>query len=117
MNVLRNLAEFESEYRAPAKFPAVTRDLAFYVPKHLASHDIMQDLAKAHPLIERVELFDVYDPTLQASRTDMESRRSLAFSLKLVSRERTLTEEEISALLAKVVRQLESKYGAELRQS
>ncbi|MFN3426766.1 MAG: phenylalanine--tRNA ligase subunit beta [Candidatus Thermochlorobacter sp.] len=117
MGILRNLAEFEAEYRAPAKFPAVMRDLAFYVPKYLASCDIMQDLAKAHPLIEQVELFDVYDSTSQASRTDAESRRSLAFSLKLVSRERTLTEEEISALLAKVVRQLESKYGAELRQS
>lgn len=117
--VLRNLAEFDYEYLAPAKFPAVTRDLAFYVPVDVASADMVQDIARVHPSIEQVEVFDVYEPTHQAGRVAdaAGSRRSLAFSLKLVSRERTFTEEDISTLLAKVVEHLQSKYGAELRQS
>ncbi len=117
--VLRNLAEFDYEYLAPAKFPAVTRDLAFYVPIDVASADMVQDIARVHPSIEQVEVFDVYEPTHQAGRVANAagSRRSLAFSLKLVSRERTFTEEDISTLLAKVVEHLQSKYGAELRQS
>ncbi len=117
--VLRNLAEFDYEYLAPAKFPAVTRDLAFYVPVDVASADMVQDIARVHPSIEQVEVFDVYEPTHQAGRVANAagSRRSLAFSLKLVSRERTFTEEDISTLLAKVVEHLQSKYGAELRQS
>lgn len=119
LDALRSVSTFDYEYLAPAKFPAVIRDLAFYVPVDVACADMVRDIAQVHPTIEQVEVFDVYEPVQQASRaTDaVTSRRSLAFSLKLVSRERTFTEDEISTLLAKVVERIQSKYGAELRQS
>jgi phenylalanyl-tRNA synthetase beta chain len=117
--VLRNFAEFDYEYHAPAKFPAVTRDLAFYVPIDVASADMVDEIIQVHPSIEQVQVFDVYEPVSSAGRSTsaVASRRSLAFSLRLVSHERTFTEDEISALLTKVIERIQSKYGAELRQA
>jgi phenylalanyl-tRNA synthetase beta chain len=119
VEVLRNFAEFDYEYHAPAKFPAVTRDLAFYVPIDVASADMVDEIIQVHPSIEQVQVFDVYEPVSSAGRSTsaVASRRSLAFSLRLVSHERTFTEDEISALLTKVIERIQSKYGAELRQA
>ncbi|MCS7212361.1 MAG: phenylalanine--tRNA ligase subunit beta [Chloroherpetonaceae bacterium] len=117
LDVLRAFADEQYQYVAPARFPAVVRDLAFYVPFSVASAEMIADMRKVSNLIEQVEVFDVYEPPVNGHNAESKPRRSIAFSLKFVSHTHTFTESEISALLTKVIEQVQSKYGAELRQS
>lgn len=117
LDVLRALASDRYEYAAPAKFPAVVRDLAFYVPFSVASAEMVETMRQVSDVIERVDVFDVYEPPTNGRTADSKPRRSIAFSLKFVSHTHTFTEEEISALLTKVIERIQSKYGAELRQT
>ena len=64
----------------------------------------------ATELLETVELFDMYegDP-LPAGK------KSVAFTLELMSRVKTLTDPEIEAAVKRVVERVEKEQGATLR--
>ncbi len=114
MSILKVWSRFERVFKEPAIYPAVWRDLAFFVPTSVHSRDLIEAMRTIDSLIETVEVFDVYDGKETGSATP---KRSVAFSLKLVSYERTLTEQDISSLLANVIKAVESNFGAELRQA
>jgi phenylalanyl-tRNA synthetase beta chain len=61
-------------------------------------------------MLRRVFLFDSY-----RGKQVADGKKSLAFSLRFQSDERTLTDEEITTALTRVVRALEEKFGARLR--
>jgi phenylalanyl-tRNA synthetase beta chain len=104
-------------YQEPAKFPVAFRDLAFLVTKSVMANDMISVLNQSDARIQSVRLFDVYESQTGKSETTVESRRSLAFTLKVANHERTMTDEEISAVVANAVEQVRSKFGAELRQN
>src|SRR5438874_723731 len=62
------------------------------------------------PLLERVELFDLFTTNVG------EARKSLAYRLTYRDRSRTLTSEEVSAVHAKIRERLQRDLGAELRE-
>jgi phenylalanyl-tRNA synthetase beta chain len=64
----------------------------------------------AGPLLEHVQLFDVY-----RGRSIPENRKSLAFSLRYRARDRTLEEEEVGAVHAGVEQALRTRFRAEVR--
>lgn len=123
MSVLRQATRLSIRYQEPAKFPAVLRDLAFFVPTHVKASDMMEEMLKADKMIQSVTIFDVYEPKrelkkdLSKEEPAGKAKRSIAFSLKLVSYERTMTDEEIARITASVAEQISSKFGAELRQA
>ena len=47
-------------YKGISKFPAVPRDLALVIDDQILVGDVIKTLEKVSPLIEKVELFDVY---------------------------------------------------------
>jgi phenylalanyl-tRNA synthetase beta chain len=85
----------------------VTRDFAFVVPEELASGDLVRAVRGADKaLIANVRLFDRFQP----NGGDL----SLALEVTLQPTDRTLTEEDLVALSAKVVASA-AKLGARLR--
>ncbi|MFZ0768952.1 MAG: phenylalanine--tRNA ligase subunit beta, partial [Acidimicrobiales bacterium] len=76
--------------RVPSRYPSAVLDLAFVTPRHVNASDLAHALREAVELVESVSLFDVYEgPGLE---TDT---RSLAYTVRLSSGERTLSDEEI----------------------
>ena len=92
-------------------YPAVERDFAFIVDDGVAAGDIVRSAAGADKaLITRVDVFDVY----QGERLG-EGRKSVAIGIRLEPKDRTLTDEEIDAVAAKVVAAVTKSTGASLR--
>jgi len=89
----------------------VSRDLAFVVTEGAAAGDILKAaLAADRALITAADVFDVYrGPGVP------EGSKSVAIAVMLQPRERTLTDSEIEAAVAKIVAEVGKKTGATLR--
>jgi phenylalanyl-tRNA synthetase beta chain len=98
-------------YQALPRFPAVVRDLAFVVPESCSHEELVAALRReGGELLDKIRLFDVYEGAPLA-----ESERGLAFTLAFRSPERSLTHEEIDALVKKMIAKLERELGTRIR--
>ncbi len=89
----------------------VTRDFAFVVDQDVAADDLMRAARGADKaLISGVSLFDVYEGEHVG-----EGKKSLAIEVTLTPRDKTLTDEEIDTVAAKVMTQVEKATGGKLR--
>ncbi len=79
--------------RLPSRFPSAVIDLAFVTPDALNAQDLAHALGATDERVESVALFDVYRGGAVPS-----GARSLAFTLRLSSPERTLDEREVAQL-------------------
>lgn len=94
-----------------SEFMPVLRDFAFLVDRLVESADIVKAaLAGERALVSDVGVFDVYE-----GKGIPEGKKSVAISVTLQPRERTLTEAEIDAVAAKIVAEVARKTGASLR--
>jgi phenylalanyl-tRNA synthetase beta chain len=75
----------------PSRFPSAVVDLAFVTPRTVHAADLAHALRTASDLVESVRLFDVYEGPGLAGGT-----RSLAYTVRFSSIERTLSDAEIS---------------------
>ena len=57
-----------------------------------------------------VKLFDIY-----RNKEQLENKKSLAFRIKLLSDEKTLSDEDINKVIDKILRRAKEKFGATLR--
>ena len=102
--------------RAKAKlerldFMPVERDLAFVVPLKVHAADIVKAaLSAERGLIAGAQVFDVYEGQGVPS-----GHKSVAIAVTLQPRERTMTDAEIEAAVAKIVAEVARKTGAALR--
>ena len=92
-------------------FPAIDRDLALLVPETLAAAGV-EAVAReaAGPLLEEVRIFDVYTGTGVE-----EGMRSIAYRLRFRSPDRTLTDEEADAAVARVLERLDEELDVRRR--
>ncbi len=89
----------------------VRRDFAFLVDEATAAGDVMRAAKGAEKtLISDVTLFDVF-----TGKGVAEGKKSLAIEVTLSPRDKTLTDEEIDAVAAKVVAAVTKATGGELR--
>jgi len=110
VQTLWSLAERRVRYEPLPKYPAVLRDLAVVAAEDVPYQTVERTVKQAGgALLENVRLFDVY----RGERIP-EGTRSLALSLTFRSPERTLTDEEVDEIVARIVRALE-EIGARLR--
>jgi phenylalanyl-tRNA synthetase beta chain len=93
----------------PSRFPAANIDLAFTVPRETTAFDLAATLTSAHPMVESVRLFDVF--TSEALGPDA---RSLAFAVRLIAEDHTLSEAEIASARQQLIEAAE-RAGARLR--
>ena len=96
----------------PGRYPAVRRDVAFFVPGAVSHRELEQALAgRAGEWLQSIEVFDVY-----AGPGTPEGMKSLAYALEWRHPERTLTEAEIQGIQDDMVRAAEQACGARLRE-
>lgn len=92
-------------------YQAVERDFAFIVDKSVLAQDLLSAVKRSDKdLITDVRLFDVYE-----GKNVDSSKKSLAVSVRLEPKEATLTEEQLTAISAKIVQQVKTSTGGELR--
>lgn len=96
-------------YREIDKFPPVVRDLAFVVNDNVLYNDIKEEIINFHQYIKEVELFDVY----QGEKIG-EGNKNLAFHV-VYQADRTLTAKEIDGLQEGLIKIMEKKFDAKIR--
>jgi phenylalanyl-tRNA synthetase beta chain len=102
-------------FREFGKFPAVTRDIAMIVPEALTHEEIINEISRANePLLENVEFFDVF--TGQQAVHLGPGKKSLAYTLTYRDRNRTLTNEEVTEVHARIRERLQRELGVTLRE-
>lgn len=110
LNCLQKSINAERRYEELPKFPEVGRDLAIVVPVKTLERDIINLIEKADHLIRSVELFDVFEHEKLGR-----NKKSMAFHIIFQSNERTLMDNEIEKIMERIITDLESKLGAEIR--
>ena len=92
-------------------FMAVERDLAFVVDETVSAGDLVKAAESAErSLVANVGVFDVYQ-----GEGLPKGSKSIAISVALQPRERTLTDAEIDAAMSRIVAEVSRKTGATLR--
>jgi len=99
------------KYREVARFPAIEIDIALVVDEAMPAARVEQAIVSAGGrLLEGATLFDVYrGPGVP------EGKKSLGFSLRYRSTDRTLTDEEVQPQHERLLRKVAGAVGAELR--
>ncbi|MCX7019885.1 MAG: phenylalanine--tRNA ligase subunit beta, partial [Candidatus Sumerlaeota bacterium] len=93
-------------------FPVVSRDLAFVAELDTPAAEIENVITKrTKSLLWDIKLFDVYEGEKIPA-----GKKSLAYSLQFNARDRTLTDDEVNQLQDKILADLKTKLGVELRQ-
>jgi phenylalanyl-tRNA synthetase beta chain len=96
-----------------SKFQAVDRDFAFIVDKGIGANELIKEVQKCDPLlITNINIFDIYE-----GENIEQGKKSIAFSIKLQSMEKTLDEKTIEETCQKIVSAVQSHVGGTLRSS
>ena len=102
---------FERKFSPLPKFPSLRRDIALVVDDVVPVREILAVIKKTDSgIIENAWVFDVYK-----GNSLEKGKKSVALSLILRNRERTLTDEDANRVQQDVLKSLEKTIGAELR--
>ena len=108
---LMKCAAKKFSFESLPKYPAISRDLAILVDNDVAAGEVEKVIAKsAGKFFDGVTLFDVYTGDRISA-----DKKSLAFTIKFQSNERTLKDEEADAAFKNILSTLEKTFAAELR--
>jgi len=103
-------ADFDRKYTGIAKYPAVTRDISMVVPKEILVGQIEDILAqRGGKMLESYQLFDIYEGS-----QILAGYKSVAYSITFRAKDHTLTDEEVNAVMKKILNGLQGM-GIELR--
>jgi phenylalanyl-tRNA synthetase beta chain len=109
---LQALVSFSSvsrTYKPVPKFPAIVRDIALILDAGTI-HQQVNTIIRDFPLVEQVDIFDVYSgEQLEAGK------KSLAYRISFRSAQHTLTDDEVDQVQQKILTRLSSELGAVLR--
>ena len=93
------------------QFPAVDRDLALLVPDSVSAYDVDALIRmRGGPLLEGVELFDLY-----RGEGVTQGTRSLAYRLRFRSPDRTLKDKQVDKALGGILARLKEELSVEQR--
>jgi len=93
------------------KYPEVSRDLSILIDKNIDFASIFNSCIKIDKkLIKDISLFDVYEGNKLPA-----DKKSYGISLAISSSDKTLSDKEIDNIMGKVIKNLNSNFGAELR--
>ena len=93
------------------KYPKIEKDLAFVVDDNVDSFDIISEIKKSGgKLLTDIKVFDIY----KGEKLDS-NKKSIAYNLTFEDNTRTLTEDEVMLVFNNIIRNVESKLNASLR--
>lgn len=105
------------KYEEVPKFPAVERDIAIIVDESIEVGELekaitkkCKKLLKGKKSLEELKLFDIYRDAKLG-----ENKKSVAYSLIFRDKTKSLSDDEINPVMEEVIKELEEKFGAELR--
>ena len=94
-----------------SRFPEVRRDIALVVDRTVLAEDLLSCIRReAGEHLKNLRLFDVYE-----GKGIDPHRKSMAIGLTLQNSSRTLTDEEVNAVMDRVLQSLEQGFNATLR--
>ncbi len=103
-------ATFDRKFVGIAKYPAMSRDISLVVPKEIKAAAIEAILLqRGGKLLESFALFDIYEGSQVA-----EGMKSMAYTLTFRNKERTLSDDEVTGAMKKIMNGLE-RMGIVLR--
>ena len=109
-DVMYKNAQLAKSYKPLPKYPAITRDLAVICDENIPVLTLEKAISSAAgSYLESLKLFDVY----QGKQIEA-GKKSVAFSITLRSADSTLTDEQASATVKRIMKALD-KVGAVLR--
>ncbi len=102
----------DPETTSLSRFPEVRRDLALVVDSSVPYREIEALARKTEKkLLQEINLFDVYTSEEHLGK----GKKSCAVSFRFADPERTLTDQEIDAIMNKLIAGYETKLGAVIR--
>ena len=97
--------------RELSKFPTIRRDISIIVDNNINLHSVLASMNEEKPeIISDISLFDIYRGQGVES-----TKKSLAFRVLLQDTEKTLTDEEADFVVAGLIKKIESRFSATLR--
>lgn len=110
-SLLDSVGQNKIRYREVNKFPVMQRDLAMVVNRGISFEQIEQTVKKVKlPRLQETRLFDVFES--EKLGTD---KKSMAISFLFADEEKTLTDKEVDAMIAKLIQGFEKDLAAEIR--
>ena len=93
------------------RYPSVVRDFAFVVDEACKNEDLVTIIQEnGRGLVQQVELFDLFSgEKIEAGK------KSCAFTVEFLSKEKTLTEKEVESVVEGIVSAVQRKLNAKLR--
>jgi phenylalanyl-tRNA synthetase beta chain len=97
--------------QVPSRFPSTFRDIAMLLPREVPAGDVIACVKNVKAAeLEGVELFDLY-----TGGNIPQGEKSIAIRVRYGSRERTLTDDEVTVLHKRVMESLNKKLNASFR--
>ncbi len=97
--------------QAVPRFPAVMQDLAAVVDEAVSAAQVASVIrAAGGALLQQIQLFDVY-----RGKPIPEGKKSLAYALRYLHAERSMTDEEVAGYHAAITAALRQQLGAQIR--
>ncbi|AZR73668.1 phenylalanine--tRNA ligase subunit beta [Anoxybacter fermentans] len=105
------LSSAERRFTELPKYPALTRDIALLVDEGVSVQSIKEVIrTTGAEYLESVELFDLYH-----GEQVPQGKKSVAFAMVYRAKDRTLTDEEVNAIIDQLLTRLKDELGAEIR--
>ena len=99
------------KFKEASKYPEIKKDLAFAVKKDLEAEELINQIRKSGGrLLTEISIFDLYVGENVGS-----DEKSIAFALTFSDPTRTLSDEEVTEVFDKIIREVENKFDAKLR--
>ena len=99
------------KYKEFSKYPGISKDLAFILPKDVNNEDVISSIKQAGgKLLKNVMVFDYYE----GDKIDS-NKKSIAYNLYFESFDKTLSDEEINPLFDKIIENVVKKHNGILR--
>jgi phenylalanyl-tRNA synthetase beta chain len=110
-NVMKSLSSHRTLFTALPKYPVVKRDLSMIMEKSVSYNDIKKLAQKTGgALVQKIDLFDVYE----GDRIE-KGKKSYAVSFYLRDENKTLTDQEIDAVMQRIEDALVREIGVQIR--
>ncbi len=109
---LASLPEKQYETKEVSKYPSVERDIAVVVDESVTNEELLSGIkSSCGKVFLEARLFDVY-----RSQNLGDNKKSMAYRIVLGSDDKTLTGDEVAGIIKKVLKSLEFRFGAKLRE-
>ena len=111
LRVITEKKDVVAKYKPLPKFPPVERDLAFVIGESAAVGNIISAIKSCNSLVGDVELFDIY-----RGEQIEKGCKSVALKIKLVPKDKTLVDAEISEVMSGVIKMIKADFEAKVRE-